>query len=187
VRIYIEYTLEPGRPLLQRQKFRSPAGPCRLLNEFEKLAVKSGAATVFTAHFSKGNQSARDAIDRISGSGVFARDPDTIFITTAHQEPDALVVDSILRNFAPIAPFVVKWNNWLFEKCDLDPSKLKSIGGRPQEFNDAQILELLESSQGLTTAEMAEKLNTSEDTAARRLKKLADTGLAQKNGKRWYP
>ena len=49
-----------------------------LLNEIEKLAVQTGAAVVFGAHFSKGNQAGKDSIDRISGSGVFARDPDSI-------------------------------------------------------------------------------------------------------------
>lgn len=184
---YAAIILDPTYKLLGNRDENKAGDITGLLNEFEKLAVESGAATVCTAHFSKGNQSARDAIDRISGSGVFARDPDTIFITTAHQEPDALVIDSILRNFPPINPFVVRWNNWLFEKCDLDPAKLKSIGRRPQEFSDAQILELLESGQGLTTAEVAEKLNMSDDTAGRRLKKLADAGLVQKTGKRWYP
>jgi len=46
-----------------------------LLNEVEALAIETGAAVVFGHHFSKGNQSAKDSIDRIGGSGVFAREP----------------------------------------------------------------------------------------------------------------
>src|ERR1051325_5990145 len=34
------------------------------------------AAVALAGHFTKGNASAKEAIDRISGSGVFARDPD---------------------------------------------------------------------------------------------------------------
>jgi RecA-family ATPase len=34
-----------------------------LLNEFEKLAVRTGAMVVSAAHFSKGNQASKDAID----------------------------------------------------------------------------------------------------------------------------
>jgi len=37
--------------------------------------VKTGAAVGFGAHYSKGNQAGKEAIDRVSGSGVFARDP----------------------------------------------------------------------------------------------------------------
>ena len=44
-----------------------------LLNEIESLAVETGAAVAFGHHFSKGNQANKDSIDRIGGSGVFAR------------------------------------------------------------------------------------------------------------------
>jgi RecA-family ATPase len=39
-----------------------------LCNEIEQLAVQSGAAVVFGAHYSKGNQAGKEAIDRIGGS-----------------------------------------------------------------------------------------------------------------------
>lgn len=103
-----------------------------LLNEVEKLAVQTGAAVAFAAHFSKGKQSGKEHADRMSGSGVFARDPDTIITLTRHQEPDHFSVEVTLRNFAPMAPFVVGWNWPLFERADgLDPTALKSAG-RPK-------------------------------------------------------
>ena len=68
-----------------------------LCNEIEQLAVQSGAAVVFGAHYSKGNQAGKDAIDRIGGSGVFARDPDVILTMTPHEEKDAYVIDLTLR------------------------------------------------------------------------------------------
>jgi len=57
-----------------------------LLNEVERLAVQTGAAVVFGAHFSKGSQAGKESIDRVSGSGVFARDPDSILTLTRHEE-----------------------------------------------------------------------------------------------------
>jgi hypothetical protein len=36
-----------------------------LCNELERVAVETGAAVVFAAHFSKGNQAGKDAMDRI--------------------------------------------------------------------------------------------------------------------------
>jgi hypothetical protein len=105
-----------------------------LLNSLEALATRSGAAIAFGAHFAKGNASAKEAIDRISGSGVFARDPDSLLIFTKHEEDDAFTVEPILRNFAPVAPFAVRWNFPLMEAAeDLDPSKLKEVGGRKKE------------------------------------------------------
>ena len=80
-----------------------------VLNELEKMAVQTGAAVVFAAHFSKGNQAAKESIDRIGGSGVFARDPDTILTMTGHKVEGALVVDATLRNFKRVEPFCVRW------------------------------------------------------------------------------
>ena len=80
-----------------------------LCNELERIAVQTGAAIAFGAHYSKGNQAAKESIDRIGGSGVFARDPDAILTMTAHEREECFVVEATLRNFPPRAPFVVKW------------------------------------------------------------------------------
>ena len=112
-----------------------------LLNSLERLAVETGAATAFGAHFAKGNASAKEAIDRISGSGVFARDPDSLLIFTKHETDDAFTVEPILRNFAPVEPFAVRWNYPLMELADdLDPAKLKQVAGRKREYNPKKLL-----------------------------------------------
>jgi len=101
-----------------------------LLNEVEQLAVKSGAAAVFGAHFSKGNQAGKESIDRIGGSGVFARDPDVILTMTPHEEAEAHVIDLTLRALPPVPPFVVRWNESLFvTDREADPAKLKAVQG----------------------------------------------------------
>jgi hypothetical protein len=100
-----------------------------LCNELERIAVKTKAAIAFGAHFSKGNQAGKDAVDRVGGSGVFARDPDAILTMTAHEAEDCYTVDSTLRNFAPVAPFVVKWDFPLFQMAEEeDPTAIK--GGK---------------------------------------------------------
>lgn len=115
-----------------------------LLNSIERLAVDSGAAIVFAAHFSKGNQSAKESIDRISGSGVFARDPDTLLIFTRHEEADCFTVEPTLRNFPPIEPFVVRWDYPLMKLDEtLDPLKLKKTGGRVKKFTIEHLAEVL--------------------------------------------
>ena len=104
-----------------------------LLNEVEQLAVKSGAAVVFGAHFSKGNQAAKESIDRIGGSGVFARDPDVILTMTPHEEEDAHVIDLTLRALPPVKPFVVRWCDSIFvTDREADPARLKAIQGPPK-------------------------------------------------------
>lgn len=104
-----------------------------LLNEVEQLAAKSGAAVVFGAHFSKGNQAGKDSIDRIGGSGVFARDPDVILTMTPHEEDEAHVIDLTLRALPPVKPFVVRWHESIFiTDRDADPAKLKAPQGNPK-------------------------------------------------------
>jgi len=110
-----------------------------LCNEIEQLAVQSGAAVVFGAHYSKGNQAGKDAIDRIGGSGVFARDPDVILTMTPHEEKDAYVVDMTLRALPQIEPFVVRWKSVLFERDSMaDPGRLRSqTNAQPQKTSKA--------------------------------------------------
>ncbi|MFZ4779374.1 MAG: hypothetical protein ACOYM3_28770, partial [Terrimicrobiaceae bacterium] len=97
-----------------------------MLNELEVIAVKTGAAIAFGAHYSKGNQAAKDAMDRIGGSGVFARDPDAILTMTPHATDECFTVDTTLRNFPPQKPFVLKWEWPLFERDETeDPDAIK--------------------------------------------------------------
>jgi RecA-family ATPase len=97
-----------------------------LMNEMESLAVETGAAVVFATHFSKGNQSSKNPLDRVSGSGVFARSPDTIMVMTEHEEDGCYTVEATVRNHETPRPFVVRMAFPLFERQErLDPAKLK--------------------------------------------------------------
>ena len=46
------------------------------VNQFDRIADATGAAVIYCHHFSKGAQGSKNSLDRASGSGVFARDPD---------------------------------------------------------------------------------------------------------------
>ena len=74
-----------------------------IVNLIEDFSEETGAAIVFAHHFSKGNKSETDHIDRASGSGVFARDPDAILTLTSHEEEEHLVLETTSRN-CPFAP-----------------------------------------------------------------------------------
>lgn len=47
-------------------------------NQFDKIATELNCAVIYCHHHSKGSQNGKNSIDRSSGSGVFARDPDAI-------------------------------------------------------------------------------------------------------------
>lgn len=118
--------IDPVYKLMGGGDENSPADIGKVLNQFERIAVDTGAAVVFASHFSKGNQSSKQVLDRVSGSGVFARDPDSIITLTAHEENDAFVVEPVLRNFPPMKAFTVRWEHPLMHRADdLDPSELK--------------------------------------------------------------
>lgn len=118
--------LDPSYKLLGESDENSARDIALLLNELERLAVETGAAIVFTAHFAKGNASGKDAQDRMSGSGVFARDPDSIVTFTALQTDDHYAVESILRTLPPQPPFAIRWEYPAFQVAeDMDPGDLK--------------------------------------------------------------
>ena len=47
-------------------------------NQFDKVCTELGCAVIYCHHHSKGNQGGKKSMDRASGSGVFARDPDAL-------------------------------------------------------------------------------------------------------------
>ena len=97
-----------------------------LCNLLEKIASETGAAVVSAMHFAKGNASSKDSMDRISGSGVIARDPDALVMLTPHEKDNNYVVEFTLRDFATPKPFVVSWNYPLLQvDATLDATKLK--------------------------------------------------------------
>lgn len=160
-----------------------------LLNELERLAVESGAAIVYGHHFSKGNQAQKDVLDRGSGSGVFARDPDTLLTMTRHEADEAYVVEPILRNFAPIEPFVLRWDYPVMVRdADLNPKSLKRAGQKQKLYGDDEILgELSEGglSHGDWQMAVCKKTHISTSGFSNRIKQLEVQGLVKKNGRLW--
>lgn len=147
-----------------------------LMNEFDKVALQTNASVISAAHFAKGNASVKEAIDRISGSGVFGRDPDSILIMSPLNTDDAFQLDFILRCLPPKKEVAIRWNLPCFEIDDsLDPSDLKKTG-RPSTYSADDLIEVL---GGESYAEKEwrqkceEKTGMSERTFQRLKKELA--------------
>lgn len=47
-------------------------------NQFDRVCTELGVAVIYCHHHSKGSQGGKKSMDRMSGSGVFARDPDAV-------------------------------------------------------------------------------------------------------------
>jgi len=130
----------------------------QICNEMERIAVETGCAVVYAAHFSKGNQAGKEAIDRISGSGVWARDADSLMIMTKHESDDCYTIEPVLRNLPEQPPFVVRWQYPLMTiDSELDPEALKKVGGRPKTYNTDDVWRLL--AEQKTTSEWKDAAN----------------------------
>nr|UVY09653.1 MAG: DnaB-like helicase C terminal domain [Bacteriophage sp.] len=60
-------------------------------NQFDKVCTELGCAVIYCHHHSKGAQGGKRSMDRASGSGVFARDPDALLDLTELEVSDTLI------------------------------------------------------------------------------------------------
>lgn len=60
-------------------------------NQFDKVCTELGCAVIYCHHHSKGAQGGKRSMDRASGSGVFARDPDAMLDLIDLDITDALM------------------------------------------------------------------------------------------------
>ena len=60
-------------------------------NQFDKVCTELGCAVIYCHHHSKGAQGGKRSMDRASGSGVFARDPDALLDLIELELSDALI------------------------------------------------------------------------------------------------
>lgn len=63
----------------------------RFCNQFDLVCTELGCAVIYCHHHSKGYQGAKRAMDRASGSGVFARDPDALLDLIELEVTDTLL------------------------------------------------------------------------------------------------
>jgi hypothetical protein len=160
-----------------------------LLNEFEMIAVESGAAIVAGHHFSKGSQGSKEALDRVSGSGVFARSPDAMVTITKHEEKDAYTVETTLRHLKSLDPFCVEWKYPLMVRnASLDPAKLKKPGAAQKKYSDAELIAFLHDkplASGVWGKLAEEKFGMKNRTFMAYKSRLKDEGVVEEENGLW--
>jgi len=115
----------------------------RFFNCLDKLADRSGAAIIFSHHYSKGNQSNKAAIDRSSGAGTWGRDPDTIVSVTQNEKENCYSVDFSLRDFPPMQSVGIRvnWPN-VSRDTSINPKALKTTQYKAK-YSENSILRVL--------------------------------------------
>ncbi len=170
-------------------------------NQFDKICTETGCSTIYCHHHSKGSQGMKKAMDRASGSGVFARDPDAqldmiqlelsedIANNVRDGNETAWRLESSLREFPNITP-VNFWFEYPIHKVDengtlgampaqgtpqagrLNNSKSKTTDDAAEEFRTA--FSALNMDGKVTVKDMAEYMGIIDKTVYARLKKMGD-------------
>jgi hypothetical protein len=169
--------IDPYYKLLNGKSENTAAAVSKFVASLEKVAEVTGAAILYSHHFAKGDTKKKSAIDRLSGSGVFARDADTIWTMTEHTEPDCFTVEFVLRNLPNQPSFVIERKFPLFvERTDLDPEDV--MVPNVDDENDHGITDLIRNVPK-TTFEweiMCGAMGLSRATFFRIKRKLRDNG-----------
>ncbi len=161
-------------------------GQARILSEAERIVTTNGAALVVGHHFAKGEAASKNAIDRAAGAGAMARWGDVIATMSEHQEPDAMTLDMFLRDFAPVAPFALRWQLPLWQRdANLDPAKLKRTGRN--DLHPASVLLEKLSPQGMSNSEWKKTSGWSPSTYDRKRDELERAGKVQCLMNLWKP
>jgi RecA-family ATPase len=179
-------------------------------NQFDKICNETGCTAIYSHHHSKGSQGFKRAMDRASGSGVFARDPDAqldmIQLETSGefmaQNADVLTstawrLESSLREFANFKP-VNFWFEYPIHRVDDkgilqkvyangDPkANLEKSGKRKQtpesrkEEFDRAFDICVGGEEYCTTDELANYMGVSVRTIQKRLVEFSDDYLSSK-------
>ena len=140
-------------------------------NQFDKICTETGCSTIYCHHHSKGAQGAKKAMDRASGSGVFARDPDAQLDMIQLELTDNLKnnvrdgnatawrLESSLREFANIRP-VNFWFEYPVHRLD-DTGELDGLGAEGSPIGN-----LTKSSRYTTPQQRADEINTAYDACS---------------------
>lgn len=170
-------------------------------NQFDKICTATGCSTIYCHHHSKGAQGMKKAMDRASGSGVFARDPDAQLDMIQLELSDDIAnnvrdgnetawrLESSLREFPNIKP-VNFWFDYPIHKVDkkgilgamtaqgtlqagrLINSRCKTTDEAADEFRTA--FDALNMDGRGTVKDMAEYMGLIDKTIYARVKKMGD-------------
>lgn len=176
-------------------------------NQFDKICNETGCSTIYCHHHSKGSQGMKKAMDRASGSGVFARDPDAQLDMIELELSDdvknnvrdgmatAWRLESSLREFPNIQP-VNFWFEYPLHKIDengvlgempaqgtpqagrLNNPRSKSAEEAAEEFRTAY--DALNMNGKVTVQDMMEYMDLTDKTIYARLKKMGGEFLLEK-------
>lgn len=147
--------LDPIYKLLGDTDENSNGGVGLLLAALGRLASETRTAVIFSHHHSKGAKAHVPILDRMSGAGCWARDPDLIMDLTEHEEEDCYTVEAVPRSFKKPSAKVVRQRFPIFEEVDhLDPANLRKPGGSKKTHTIAKVTKCFEGCKKLSNVDL---------------------------------
>jgi hypothetical protein len=162
-----------------------------ILDRLTVFCMDAEVAMIYVHHHSKGNQAAKDSLDRSSGAGAWSRDPDAVLDLVEHKESTQdkriFTAEVTVRDFQPIENFVVRWNFPLLQRDTdgLDPTDLKhppaKPGRPPQDTTELlmSIFRAFDQDGGTTSKQVAAVTLLNLRTVQRKIKELMPGRLAK--------
>lgn len=104
-------------------------------NQFDKIATDLGSSVIYCHHHSKGGQGNKKSMDRASGSGVFARDPDALIDLVELDLSEDLIKQQKEKVTAEIYANAIKLTNFNYYDEHVGPDDEQSL---TQMYNHAK-------------------------------------------------
>jgi len=149
-----------------------------------KLYASEGVTLVCVYHGTKGKLGDRQVVDRVAGSGVFARDASTMISLCEHAtEADHAVMTAITRNHPPAGPATVRFDDGAFVVADGVAAIEKTSATKPRRvIGDAELLTCFDAtgrkySDAVNT--LRERLGIGRDRAKEELTRAVKGGLVK--------
>lgn len=179
--------LDPIYKVLGNRDENSAGDIISFFNYLDTIAVQSGCSIIVAHHFSKGAQGHKTSHDRMSGSGVFGREPDALLtLSSLKDEEDAFRLEGTLREFPRMAPKNVRFE-YPIHRVDESLNGAVIEGEKKAKLTNKEILDLyfglLQGEEGVPLKELAQSMDISTAGLRNRLKSWIEPeeGIVLKN------
>lgn len=112
-------------------------------NQFDKVCTELGSAVIYCHHHSKGSQGNKRSMDRASGSGVFARDPDALLDLIELDLSEAMISQEVNKAMCNVyEKWIKKYvTNWEEEVSQDDLCSAMAMGNLSNKLLRPEIFE----------------------------------------------
>lgn len=106
-------------------------------NQFDKVCTELGSSVIYCHHHSKGSQGNKSSMDRASGSGVFARDPDALIDLIELEVTESLLRQEQDKAACKVYEKAIKEHNPNYFEKHVGPDDVLSVAQMDEHIKKA--------------------------------------------------